>query len=102
MPSNLTALTAILLVAGITFASRLAGAYLMSQVKVSPKVSAFLDALSISVVAALVASIIAQNGLREAGAVIVAALAMLTTRSPIWAMIGGMACAVAWTFLTTG
>lgn len=102
MPSSLTALGAILVVAGITFASRLAGAYLMSQVKVSPKVSTFLDALSISVVAALVASIIAQNGLREAGAVIVAALVMLAVRSPIWAMIGGMACAVAWTFFTTG
>ena len=102
MPSSLTALGAILVVAGITFASRLAGAYLMSQVKVSPKVSTFLDALSISVVAALVASLIAQNGLREAGAVIAAALVMLAMRSPTWAIIGGMACAVAWTFLTAG
>ena len=97
MPGNLTALAVILVVAGITFASRLSGAYLMSRIDASPKVLAFLDALSISVVAALVASIVAQHGLREAQAVIVAALVMLSLRSAVWAMIAGMVSASAWT-----
>lgn len=100
MLTDLTALGAILLIAGITFTSRLAGAFLMSRIETSPKVTAFLDALSISVVAALVASIVAQNGPREAGAVIVAALVVLASQSPVWAMVAGMVCAAAWTFVT--
>jgi len=96
MPNDLTALAAIFLVAGITFISRMAGAFLMSRISRSQRADAFLDALSISVVAALVASIVAQGGLREAGAVSVAALVMLASRSAVWAMVVGMAFGGAW------
>lgn len=96
MPTDLTAIAAILLVAGITFISRMAGAFLMSRISRSQRLDAFLDALSISVVAALVASIVAKGGLREAGAVGMAALVMLASRSAVWAMVVGMAFGGGW------
>lgn len=99
MPDDLTAVIAIIMIAGITLASRIAGAFVMSRVEASPKVAAFLDALSISVIAALVASIIAQNDLREAAAVALAALVMLGSQSAVWAMVIGMACAAGWPLL---
>lgn len=99
MPSDVPALTAIAMVATITFASRLAGAVLMSRFDLSPRVQRFLDALSVSVIAALVASYVAQNGLREGAAVAVAAAIMLGSKSAVWSMVSGMALAAAWTIL---
>lgn len=86
-----------MLLAGLTFGSRLAGALLMHAVKISPAVERFLDALSVSVVAALAGSIIAQGDLRSAVAVGLAAIIMLAFRSAAWAMFSGMAAAAVWT-----
>lgn len=99
MPSDVTAFVVIGVVAGITLASRLAGAMLMSSIDLSPRIERYLDALSVSVIAALVASIVAQNGLREAAAVAIAATIMLGSKSAVWAMIGGMTFAAAWTLI---
>lgn len=99
MPNDVPALAVIAMVAAITFASRIAGAMLTSRIDVSPRVEWFLDALSVSVIAALVASIVAQNGLREGAAVALAAAITLGSKSAVWAMIGGMAFAAVWTFL---
>jgi len=100
MPSELAAWGAIGLVVAITFASRIAGGLLMRFVNLSPKLEIFLQAVSVSVVAALVASLLAQNGLREAVAVAVASLAMATFKSPVAAMIVGMSVAGIWTTTT--
>lgn len=91
---------AILLVSAITFGSRLAGAALMRSVAVSPTIERFLDALAVSVIAALVASILAQSDLRSAAAVALAAVITLTMRSAVWAMVAGMAAAAIWTNVT--
>jgi branched-subunit amino acid transport protein len=99
VPNDLTAWTAILLVAALTFASRLIGALLMSRVDASPSLERFLDGLSVSVIAALVASILAQGGLREASAVGIAALIMFKSKSAVWAMIVGMTVASMWLLL---
>lgn len=101
MTSDVTAFAAVGMVAAITFASRMAGTILMSRIDVSPRIERFLDALSVSVIAALVASIVAQNGPREGVAVVLAAAVMLGSRSAVWAMIGGMAFAAAWTLMTS-
>ncbi|MGB0696099.1 MAG: AzlD domain-containing protein [Rhodospirillaceae bacterium] len=89
----------IAMVAGITFASRIAGPLIMLWVPLSPRLERFLDGLSVSVLAALVASLLAQNDLRTATAVAVASGIMLAAKSAIWAMLAGMACAAAWTWL---
>lgn len=87
---------AILVVAGITFASRIVGSVLMRSVTVSPAVERFLDSLSVSVIAALVASIVAQGDLRDATAVGLAAIVMLASKSAVWAMLAGTGIAAAW------
>lgn len=88
--------TAILIVAGITFASRLAGSLLMRSVTISPAVERFLDTLSVSVIAALVASTVAEGELRDAVAVALAATVMLVSKSAVWAMLAGISVAAAW------
>lgn len=88
-----------MLLACITLGSRLTGAALMRSLNISPLVERFLAALSVSVIAALVASIIAQGDLRSTSAVGLAAIVMLTFRSAAWAMLIGIAAAAAWTQL---
>ncbi|MEM7238071.1 MAG: AzlD domain-containing protein [Pseudomonadota bacterium] len=91
--------SAILLIAGITFGSRIMGSLLMSSVDVSPLVARYLDVLSVCVIAALVASVIAQGDPRSAAAVGIAAIVMVAFRSAVWAMLGGMAIAAVWTLV---
>ena len=62
MPSDLSAALAIALIAVVTYGSRIAGALVMSRITISPRVERFLDGMSISVIAAIVASMLAQNG----------------------------------------
>lgn len=98
MINDLTAWAAILMIAAITFSSRIAGSVIMNRVTVSLKIERFLDALSVSVIAALVATVLAQNGLREAAAVAFASLIMVRTKSAVWAMMTGIIVAAAWSF----
>ena len=79
--------------AGVTLATRLAGPWLMTGVRASPKVERFLEALSSSVLAALVATAVARGGAREALAVAAAAALALLGRGPATAMLAGMAAA---------
>ena len=97
MIDDLIVWTAIVLIASVTLASCLAGSFLMSHVNASARIERFLDGLSVAVIAALVASILAQNGLREATAVALAVLVMLRSANATWAMIAGMAVAALWT-----
>jgi uncharacterized membrane protein len=92
MLSNGTFLIAVLIMAAAALVTRLAGAILMSRVRTTRSTDLFLEGLSASVIAALVASMLAQSDLRDAMAVVVASVVMLATRSVIWAMLAGMAC----------
>ena len=98
---TLSTWAAISIVAGVTLASRLAGSFLagsflMGRADASPGVERFLDGLSVAVIAALVASSLAQNSLREGVAVAVTVLVMLRSATATRAMIAGMALAAAW------
>ncbi|MEM8852417.1 MAG: AzlD domain-containing protein [Pseudomonadota bacterium] len=102
MPDETATWLAIGLVAAVTLACRLAGPVVMSRIGPSPRIERFLQSLSISVIAALVASIVAQGGPREGAAVGVAALVMLATKSTVLALLAGMATAASWTILLSG
>ncbi len=99
MPDVVSAWLAILLVSGVTLASRLSGPILMARLPMSAAVERFLQNLSLSVIAALVASMLMRGGLREVASVAAAALVMIVFRKSIWAMGAGMLVAAAWTFL---
>ncbi len=73
----------------------------MSKVRVSTRVDRFLEALSVSVIAALVVSVLAQNGMREAAAVAFASLVMLQSKSAVWSMLTGIIVAAAWSFASS-
>lgn len=99
---NWTAWSAILLVASMALFSRIVGAVFMQAIKISPPVERFLDALSTSVIAALVASIAAQSDIRTAIALCCAAATMLVLRQSIWAILAGMVSAAAISSLAIG
>ncbi len=97
MPNELSAYVAIFIVAGVTFGARLFGPLIMQSVGSSVRVERFLESLSVSVIAAIVATVIARGSYRETAAVAVAATVMGASKSAIWAMIAGMIFAAAWT-----
>jgi len=99
MPDAFTAWAAILLASALTLATRLSGPFVMAFLPMSPRVERFLQNLSLAVLAALVATMLARGGLREAASVAVAVLVMGLWRKSIWAMGAGMLCAAGWTFL---
>ena len=98
MPDVYTAWAAILLASVLTLATRLSGPILMAWLPMSPQIERFLQNLSQAVLAALVASMLARGGLREAASVGVAVLVMVLLRKSIWAMGAGMICAAGWTY----
>jgi uncharacterized membrane protein len=86
----------ILLAAALVFATRALGPMLMSGVALSPKLVRFLDALGVSVIAAIVATALVHSGLREFAAAGAAAAVMLAARSALWAMAAGVLVAAGW------
>ncbi len=90
---------AILLIVLVTFFNRIAGPVMMRYIKPSPQVDRFLEAMSVSIVAALVASILIQEGWREAAAVSVAMLVMLRVQSAVIPILAGVGTAAAWSVL---
>ena len=99
MASDVTPWAAILVIASVTFLNRIAGPIMMKHIDISGRVERFLDAMSVSVVAALVASILAQGGWREVVAVGCSAVVMTQSRSAVWAMICGIGAAAVWPVL---
>lgn len=88
-------------VALIVFATRSLGPVLMTVVPLSPRVTRFLDGLAISVIVAIVATMLAKAGPREAAAAAAAVAVMLTLRSIFWAMLAGVGLAAGWTYSLT-
>jgi uncharacterized membrane protein len=100
MLTDFTPWPAILIIASVTFLNRISGPIMMNYIRSSDRVERFLDAMSVSVIAAIVASILAQNSWREAFAVGFSALVMMRTKSSAFAMVAGIGAAAAWSFLS--
>jgi len=90
MLNDATYFLAVTVLALVALGTRLSGALLMARVRPTPRVETFLQGMSVSVIAALVASSLTTMDLKAfaatGGAIVVAAL----TRSVVWAMIAGM------------
>ncbi len=96
MADELTSWAAILLIAVVIFLTRIAGPMVMGHIEISARVERFLDAMSVSVIVALIASILAQQGAREVVAVGFCALVMARFRSGVLAIITGIGVAAIW------
>ncbi len=101
MSDPISAYLAITLMAFVTLGTRLGGAMIMRFVTLSPRVTVFLEAMSTSVLAAIVATFLVNNGTRELAAIGVALLIMALTRSAVWAMIGAVVLAAGWSWIVT-
>ena len=84
-----TVFIAILVMAVAAFATRIAGAALMSKVKPTPATDRFLEGLSVSVIAALVASLAVQASLTDVFSVAVAIVVMLAAKKRNLVDVGG-------------
>lgn len=87
------------LMALVVYGTRIAGAELMTTIRMTPRIKAFLNAMAMSVLVAIVASEVARNGLRESAAIVSAIIVMAIWRSAIGAMLAGMLLAAAWTWM---
>lgn len=95
--------TSYLLALGImtvaAFGTRIAGAVLMSRVTPTTKTERFLEGLSVSVIAALVASHLVTADIKTIAAVVVAMIVMGLARSAVWAMLAGMLVAASYPYV---
>lgn len=96
MLSDGSYIIAVCVLALVALGTRLSGALLMARVRPTPRLETFLKGMSVSVIAALVASSLATMDLKAfvatGGAIAVAAL----TRGVVWAMIAGTIVAAAY------
>ena len=90
---------AIFIMAAVTLMTRISGTEILRRIGTSARIERFLDALSTSVLAAMVATFVAQGGLRETVAIAVAGIVMLLVRNSTMAMLTGMAIAALWKVL---
>jgi uncharacterized membrane protein len=84
---------AVLLLAAVTMATRLGGVWIMSYVRITPRIETFLKYMSVSVLISIVVPATWTAGPRIWLGVGTAALVMIGTRSALAAMLAGTALA---------
>jgi uncharacterized membrane protein len=84
---------AVVLLAAVTALTRVGGVWLMSYVRITPRVETFLKYMSVSVLIAIVAPATWRAGPHIWLAVAAATLVMIATRSAVGAMLAGTALA---------
>ena len=89
----LAAFGAVLLLAAVTTATRVSGVWMMSHVRITPRIETFLRYMSVSVLIAIVAPIAWRGGPHIWAGVAAAALVMIATRNAVAAMLAGTALA---------
>ncbi len=85
---------AVLLMALVTFATRLAGVVIMQWMPGHPRLEAFLQALSGSVLVALVVPMVLRSDFGAMAAVGLALAVMLASRNAALALVAALAAAV--------
>lgn len=88
-----TAILAVLVMAAVTFATRIGGILVMARIPLSPRVEAFLRYLSGSVLVAVVVPPVVGAGPAAWLATAVTLIVMLRTRHALLALLAGMLAA---------
>lgn len=89
MVDETAAIVAILLLALVTAATRVAGVWIMSYVEITPRIEAFLKYMATSVLISIVVPATTAATPRMWFAVAAAAIVMIATRSALSAMLTG-------------
>ncbi|MBR1156699.1 AzlD family protein [Bradyrhizobium sp. JYMT SZCCT0428] len=93
MVDTVAAVAAVLLLTLITMATRVGGVWIMSYVKITPRIEAFLKYMAVSVLIAIVVPTTLAAAPRIWMAVAAAAVVAAVTRSALSAMLVGAAVA---------
>ncbi|MBX2855358.1 MAG: AzlD domain-containing protein [Rhodobacteraceae bacterium] len=91
MLSSNVFIASVCVMAASVLMTRFSGAMIMAKLPPTPWVERFLNGLSVSVIAALVASALAQGAASDAAAVAGALLVMWVKRDVVLSMAAGMA-----------
>jgi uncharacterized membrane protein len=89
----ITAVGAVLLLAAVTMATRVGGVWMMSYVRITPRIQIFLKYMSVSVLISIVVPAAWAGGPHIWPGVFAAAAVMAATRSAVGAMLAGTALA---------
>ena len=101
MVDNAAAVGAVVLMMLVTFGTRVGGVWLMSRVRITPRIEAFLRYMAASVLISIVAPATLAASPRIWIAVGGAVITMLVTRRAMPAMmVGAVLAAVAYNFLS--
>jgi uncharacterized membrane protein len=92
---TIAAVVAVLVMAAVTLAMRVGGVWMMSHVKITPRIEILLKYMSVSVLIAIVAPATWHGEPHIWIGVTAAALVMIATRSAVVAMLAGTALAAA-------
>jgi len=94
--AGIGALVAVLLMATVTLATRWGGIYIMSLVPINERARQFINAMSGSVLVALLAplAVTGDNGARAA--LLITVVVMLTVKKPLPAIACGILAAAIW------
>ncbi len=87
---------AVTILTSVSLVTRISGAFLMTWITLTPKVERFLEGLAVSVIAALVASVLVTAETRAIAATLAAVAVVAMSRGVIWAMLSGMIVAAAY------
>jgi uncharacterized membrane protein len=90
---DIAEIVAVLLMATATAATRVGGVWIMSYVRITPRIEAFLKYMSVSVLISIVVPAARAAGPHVCLAVVAAALVMVVTRNAVGAMLTGTALA---------
>src|SRR5215472_12482804 len=93
MANTIAAIGAVVLLAFVTMATRVGGVWIMSFVKITPRIEAFLKYMSVSVLISIVVATTWAAGPRIWLGVGAAAFVMVATRNAVGAMLAGVALA---------
>lgn len=97
LPDTLAgALTAILVMALVTYLTRSGGVLIMSRVPIGPRVERFINAMSGSVLVAVIVPMAAEGDWGARLALLVTLGVMLVTRKPLLAIGAGILSAALW------
>lgn len=91
--TSLGILVLIAIMAVVTLATRFGGVFLMSFVRISPRVESFINAMASSVLIAIIVPMAYEGDLGARLALLTTAVLVIVTRKPLPAIAAGMAAA---------
>ncbi|MDX1458680.1 MAG: AzlD domain-containing protein [Marinobacter sp.] len=89
----------IAIMTAVTLVTRYGGVFLMSFVRISPRIESFINAMASSVLIAIIVPLAYEGDLGARLALLTTAILMLATRKPLPAIAAGIAAAAAARYL---